>query len=666
MAATKYYVAGTGTDGSQLWVVTVNGQDVSSAELADVYPATQVVLPVPGSPGQYALTPQANDGAPNQFTNFGGGTLFVASGLHTGRELFITDGTAAGTHLVRDLTPAYDKVTYRSHRISYTKYTNVQSSDPTGITAVGANLAVFTANDGTHAAELFTTDGTSAGTTALTTGGLYGASYITGFGASALFAGVSTADAGVTQLWVTDGTAVGTHALTGPTAPGVADTATLNAPGNGLTVVATASGGAEAFFAGTTAGAGTELWVSDGTQAGTHQVADIDPGAGSSHPAFITALGVGRAIFAADDGTSGVQLWSTDGTTAGTSLVKAINPGGATAFTSDFHGFTTAVIGGRTEAFFVATDGAQADPWVTDGTAAGTQRLFGYANSYAGNFTAFDGKMFFTADDGTHGRELWVSDGTVAGTTLFDDIDPGAAGSSPSGLHVLGSELVFQADGGSGATLWETDGTLAGTHAVTGQGNLDLTTLSTDPVPCFARGTRLAGPDGPVAVEDVREGDLLLTHSGAAVPVVWVGSRHIACDRHPRPRAIWPVRVRTGAFGAGVPSADVVVSPDHAILVEDALVPARLLVNGCSIVQERVAQVEYFHVELPLHDVLIAEGLPVESYLDTGNRDMFEGQPTLRLHADFARLDWENACAPLALAGPVVARARAMTARAAA
>ena len=102
------------------------------------------------------------------------------------------------------------------------------------------------------------------------------------------------------------------------------------------------------------------------------------------------------------------------------------------------------------------------------------------------------------------------------------------------------------------------------------------------------------------------------------------------------------------------------LSPDHAVLIDGVLIPIRYLVNGATIVQQAVAEVTYWHVELPRHDLLLAEGLACESYLDTGNRASFENGGTVtRLHADFAadrfaRHVWATqSCAPLVLDGPV-------------
>lgn len=179
-------------------------------------------------------------------------------------------------------------------------------------------------------------------------------------------------------------------------------------------------------------------------------------------------------------------------------------------------------------------------------------------------------------------------------------------------------------------------------------------------VACFASGTRLLAEHGPVPVEALRPGMRLRSAFGGSAPIEWIGHRRVDCARHPRPQDVWPVRVQAGAFGPGLPEADLVLSPDHAVYVDGALIPVRYLVNGRTIAQERVASVAYWHVELPAHDVVLAEGLPAETYLDTGNRSAFAnaGGPAM-LHADFARAAWEaGGCAPLVVEGPAIAAAR--------
>jgi hypothetical protein len=187
-----------------------------------------------------------------------------------------------------------------------------------------------------------------------------------------------------------------------------------------------------------------------------------------------------------------------------------------------------------------------------------------------------------------------------------------------------------------------------------GNGGTDITIM-----PCFAAGTRIATERGEVAVEELRIGDAVLTAGGAARPIVWIGERLVDCRRHPQPALAWPVRVRAGAFGEGLPVRDLLLSPDHSVFVDGVLIPIRYLVNGATIAQESVSGVHYFHVELDRHGILLAERLPAESYLDTGNRHVFaNGAAHMALHPDFAPLGWDDACARLATSGAAVATVR--------
>ncbi len=181
----------------------------------------------------------------------------------------------------------------------------------------------------------------------------------------------------------------------------------------------------------------------------------------------------------------------------------------------------------------------------------------------------------------------------------------------------------------------------------------------TEEAACFRAGTRLATPDGPVAVEDLDPGDEVLTTFGAVLKVRWVGHRWLECRRHPRPWDVMPVRVEAGAFRHGHPQRNLWLSPDHALFVDGVLIPVRYLLNGATIVQEATDEVTYFHVEValangePTHTVLLAEGLAAESYLDTGNRNSFaNGGGDMQLHPDFALDIWRRAgIAPLVVTG---------------
>jgi hypothetical protein len=161
---------------------------------------------------------------------------------------------------------------------------------------------------------------------------------------------------------------------------------------------------------------------------------------------------------------------------------------------------------------------------------------------------------------------------------------------------------------------------------------------------------------------------MLLTARGTPARVVWAGQRSLDCRLHPRKWEVQPVRVLAGALADHVPARDLLLSPDHAVLIGNSLIPVRYLLNGMSIVQEDPGRITYCHVELEQHDVLLAEGMAAESFLDTGNRHAFTsaGGPVM-LHPDFARKMWaEKGCAPLVLAGPALERAKALFLRRAA
>ncbi len=172
---------------------------------------------------------------------------------------------------------------------------------------------------------------------------------------------------------------------------------------------------------------------------------------------------------------------------------------------------------------------------------------------------------------------------------------------------------------------------------------------------CFAAGTRIRTPRGDVPVEALRAGrDSVITASSAVAPIRWIGTRSVIPARFARPAEVLPVRILRGALAPGRPARDLYLSPDHAVLLDGVLIPVRYLVNGRSIAPVAVAQVRYCHVELDRHDVILAEGQPAETYLDTGNRAAFARSGHRRAASvAAARGIWaRRGCAPLLLAGP--------------
>jgi len=185
-------------------------------------------------------------------------------------------------------------------------------------------------------------------------------------------------------------------------------------------------------------------------------------------------------------------------------------------------------------------------------------------------------------------------------------------------------------------------------------------TVAVAELACFAQGTRITTDAGDVAVERLEVGDRVVTISGGTRKIVWLGRRRVDCRRHPRPSQVQPICVQAHAFGPGMPARDLLLSPDHAVFVagprEGALVPVRCLVNDLTITRLQIDTITYFHVELERHDILLAEGLPAESFLDTGNRGAFSnGGGVVQMAPDFALMAWESTgCAPLMVSGPIV------------
>ncbi|MFM9857997.1 Hint domain-containing protein [Pseudoxanthobacter sp. M-2] len=145
-------------------------------------------------------------------------------------------------------------------------------------------------------------------------------------------------------------------------------------------------------------------------------------------------------------------------------------------------------------------------------------------------------------------------------------------------------------------------------------------------VPCFLAGTRIAVPGGEVAVETLRPGDLVLTADGRSVPVRWIGRRALATPFVPEPRR--PVCIAAGALGDGLPTRDLRLTPDHALFLDGLLVQAGALVNGAAVRRMSAGELgprfEVFHVETAAHELILAEGVAAETFVDNVARQRFD------------------------------------------
>ena len=225
--------------------------------------------------------------------------------------------------------------------------------------------------------------------------------------------------------------------------------------------------------------------------------------------------------------------------------------------------------------------------------------------------------------------------GTITGFTLSDTIVLGGITDVTAVSLASGNTLEVTESGGPGLALQFDPAQTFGApfqFSVTGAGT-DLT------VPCFAAGTRIATPRGFVPIDRLHEGDDVLTVSGARQPIKWIGHRRVDCRRHPSPERVWPVRITAHAFGENRPQRALLLSPDHSVFVEGVLIPIKFLINDTTIVQIELDTIHYYHLELASHDVVLAEGLPAETYLETGGRAAFENADVTQLHPDFAPAD---------------------------
>jgi hypothetical protein len=352
--------------------------------------------------------------------------------------------------------------------------------------------------------------------------------------------------------------------------------------------------------------------------------------------------------------------------TSGTGTVFANSPGGTVALDGQLLGaWNVQIVGGPSAAAATAVELApsisrdvyfdsNADVLVLDALADYHNTLWAMVNTSTivlngiiANAASLTGALF---GGGLIGGALSISEnGSVVGALeLFggqiqnfpSHLTPYSAYSGPGYDHA-----VFTATPNIG--LNNTTITLSGE-------SFDFLTT------CFRAGTRIATERGEIPVERLKIGDQVLTHFEASRPVVWLGHRTIDCRRHPDPVKILPVRVVRDAFGPGCPRRDLFLSPGHAVFVDGDLIPVKCLINDTTVRQVPARRVTYFHVELNDHDVLFAEGLRAESYLDTGNRPAFEnGGASLALFPDFSEVTWETmGCAPLVLTGAKLTRVR--------
>lgn len=378
--------------------------------------------------------------------------FFISNVTSKKNELWVSSGTAVGTHLVKNVDPT-GNLKLATFGVVGSKFFFVVSDENAKANTLGVTY------------KLWVSDGTAVGTQMLRSFNLpEWRSWFDGVTAvgSKLYFFVSdpTEDQGGTthgtQLWSSDGTLAGTKIIKNinPTndycCPDGADA-------NDFYIAL----GSKYLFTATDGTHGFELWSSDGTDIGTQAIRIVNPNVNYTLTSGAQIVNK-RLFFDVSDGTVVNQLWVTDGTRIGTNMVKIVNPDGNAYFGS----FTA--IGPKL--YFAANDGVHGNElWVSDGTGSGTRLIRDInprGNSNIGNAGKWGSKLYFMATDGTHGNELWTSNGTLIGTRMIKDINP-KGDSSIQDPIVVGRSLYFTADDGvNGRELWVSDGSPNGTHMV--------------------------------------------------------------------------------------------------------------------------------------------------------------------------------------------------------
>ena len=386
-----YFTANDGQSGNELWAT--DGTSSGTQLVADINPGNY--------DSRYSYFPKSSYA--RNLVEFNDKLYFIANDGESGRELFVSDGTAEGTQLLADIRPGINN------------YGSGYSSSAKDFTEFNDKL-YFTANDGENGNELWVTDGTAEGTQLLVD----------------LRPGTSN-----------DGSGYGSYP---------SDFIEYND---------------KLYFIADNGESSREIFVSDGTAEGTQLLIDFRPGANSyrnysSYPSNFIEFN-NKLYFTARNSENGNELFVSDGTAEGTQLLVDLRPGASNY--GNFSSYPNNFIEFNNKLYFTANDGESgSELFVSDGTAEGTQLLadirlgsIGSDNnpfplsSYIRDFTEFNGKLYFTAEASEIGRELWVTDGTTAGTQLVEDLRPDsnndyAFGSNPYNLTVVGDELFFRAD----------------------------------------------------------------------------------------------------------------------------------------------------------------------------------------------------------------------------
>jgi ELWxxDGT repeat protein len=416
---------------------------------------------------------------------------FFANTFSHGHELWTSDGTEAGTYMVKDIQQNnFDSNPSQFLQVGTKVYFSAETTENANLPVLmvstvnnsfstivqpsfgsikypsnftNFNNLLYLSGSQNNNRELFKSDGTFTNTERVLDINPGNPSsnpdYLTVANNTLYFAATTALNG--RELWKSNGTAAGTVLV-----KDIFPSTVVISPGGTITTIQNSNPfrltnhNGLLYFAATTQN-GTELWKSDGNEANTVMVQDINIGGnGLSSVAEIKST-PNTLFFTANNGTIGTELWKIDAANPNGILIKDISLGASSSDPTNL----TAV--GNTIYFSAATQGFDGrELWKSDGTTAGTVIVRNFAGNFSSNplnITNLNGTVYFTADDNVNGRELYKSDGSLAGTFMLKDINL-TGSSDPSELTVVNNTLYFTAnDGVHGRELWKTDGTTEGT-----------------------------------------------------------------------------------------------------------------------------------------------------------------------------------------------------------
>ncbi len=435
------------------------------------------------------LQPGFLDSSPRKMVSHNGKMYFFGRDTLDGNfELWVSDGTSSGTHLVKDIYPAGGAIDYDSPLISLGPYLYFRARE-------SASWAMV----------LWRSDGTAAGTIKLSSSQGGSDENFIAYNGKLYFSSIRSTTG--RELWKTDGTVAGT-AIVIDLDPGMDDGIPGNSSMLGIEQRA-AVVGSQLYFVGNngtsgyeifktsgtaastslvkdellgnntnyiprnlielngnlyftflTSGTEDEIYKSDGTAAGTGLLKDINPGTDGSFCENFTVFN-GKLYFTAITSSEGRELWKTDGTLAGTTMVKSINPG-----PGDMSYVPVELEAGGNCLFFSADGDGNLDMklWRTDGTTNGTYLIKDVSgnigSSMLNNLYYSGGLLYFTGQPPVSNTQLkiFISDGTAQGTTKVNDNYNGLIYAYPANYYAFGGKIYFSAkDGINGDELWVLD-----------------------------------------------------------------------------------------------------------------------------------------------------------------------------------------------------------------